>query len=147
MVRALGWLVCVVGLVVATACAPAFSPPGGLAGGAAAPAGVERFLHFAAQGDYVGMGWVFGTTAGPVAQRDPLPQVEQRMYALANLLGHDSFVLGSGAPVPGRAQEAMRFNVVLQRGTRSVPVPFVAVRGPGGRWYVEQVDVQAVTGP
>jgi hypothetical protein len=68
------------------------------------------------------------------------------MYALASLLDHDGFVVGSGSPVPGRSGDAMRFDVALRRGPQTVQVPFTVVRGPQARWFVEQLGVEALTG-
>jgi hypothetical protein len=127
-----------------TACGGGLRPPSGLAGAPAAPAAVERFLQLAAERDYAGMGWVFGTADGPIMERDPAGQVEQRMYAIASLLDYDSFVVGSGSPVPGRTGDALRFNVVISRGGRTIDVPFTTVNG-GGRWFVEQVGVESIT--
>lgn len=143
MLRSLLLMIGVAGILAA--CAPALQPPGGIAGAPAAPAAIERFLQYAAAKDYAGMGWVFGTSDGPIAQRDPLGEVEQRMYALANLLEHDSFVISSGSPVPGRTGGALSFQVTLTRGARVLQVPFTAVRGPQDRWYVEQLGVEALT--
>lgn len=133
-------------LVFVTGCASGLRPPGGIEGAPAAPAAVERFLQLAAQSDYTGMGWVFGNAEGAILRRDPAPEVEQRMYALANLLEYDSFVVGNGSPVPGRSGSAIRFDVVLQRSRQTLTVPFTAVRGPQSRWFVEQIAVEAITG-
>jgi hypothetical protein len=132
--------------LVLAACSPRLSPPEGAAGAAAPPVAVERFLQFAADRNYSGMGWVFGTTDGPIIRRDPVSEVEERMFALASVLEHDGFIVGPGEPVPGRPQEALRFNVLVQRGPDSVMVPFTTVRGPDGRWFVEQIAIEAVTG-
>lgn len=132
--------------ILLTGCGARSSPPAGLAGAPAPPAAVERFLHLAAERDYAGMGWIFGTAEGPILTRDDQGQVEQRMYALASLLEHDGFVLAEGVPVPGRTGEAIRFQVTLTRRGGTVQLPFVAVRGPQNRWFVEQLDVQALTG-
>jgi hypothetical protein len=138
-------LIGLLALVVLSGCAPRLIPPGGAAGAAAAPAAVERFLQLASERDYSGMGWIFGTAAGPVIRRDPISEVEQRMYALANLLGHDTFVVGASSPVPGRPVEALGFNVVLRRGQQTFQVPVITVRGPEGRWFVEQLSVESIT--
>lgn len=128
------------------ACAGGLPRPEGAPGAPAPEAAVERFLRLAAAGDYVQMGWVFGTSDGAIIERDPVPEVEQRMYALANILRHDTFMVGGGQSVPGRVGGAQRFTVQLLRGAERIPVPFTAVRGPDGRWFVEQVDLEAVTG-
>jgi hypothetical protein len=106
---------------------------------------VERFLQLAHDRQYAQMGWVFGTAQGAVIQSWPLAEVEQRMYALARLLEHDSFVVGPSAAVPGRIGAAERFQVQLRTDTRLYQVPFTVVRGPNQRWFVEQVAVEAIT--
>lgn len=128
------------------ACAGNRGPSDGLPGAPAAPAAVERFLQLSSLQDYAGMGWIFGTAEGPTMERDPLPEVEQRMYALSRILAHDGFVVGSGTPVPGRTDEAILFDVIINRGLETFRVPFTAVLGPGRRWFVEQVGVEAITG-
>jgi hypothetical protein len=126
-------------------CGPRIPSPIGGPGGPAAAGAVERFLQLANERQYVQMGWVFGNAQGAVIQSWPLPEVEQRMYALARVLEHDSFVVGPATPVPGRIGAAERFQVQLRAGNRQYQVPFTAVRGPNQRWYVEQVAVEAIT--
>lgn len=120
-------------------------PPAGGAGAPAPASAVERFLQLAEEGEYLQMGWYFGTSDGPVLQRDDPSEVEKRMYALATVLDNDGFVVGSPSAVPGRIGAAQSFAVRLQRGNRQLQLPVVAVRGPGGRWLVESVDLQAIT--
>ena len=132
-------------LLLLAGCAGGLSRGREQAGCISPAAAVERFLQLASDRSYLEMGWVFGTEEGPVLDRWPRPEVEQRMYALANVLQHDAFVVGNGTPVPGRVGKAIRFQVTLQRGSRQVQVPIVAVQGPRGRWLVEQVDVEALT--
>lgn len=127
-------------------CASGMNPPGGLAGAPAGTAAVEQFLRLAAASDYNGMGWIFGTSDGPILARDPRSVVEQRMFALAEILEHDGFIVGNGSPVPGRLNDAIVYDVIMTRGARNLTVPFTTVRGPDGRWFVEQVDLEAVTG-
>lgn len=140
------WMLIAVLVVTAGGCASggarSTTPPGA----PAAPAAVERFLQLANVKDYVGMGWIFGTNAGAILSRDPPAEVEQRMYALASLLSHEGFVVGNGLPVPGRTAEAVVFDVIVTQPGRNLRVPFTAVRGPGNRWYVESLDVEALTG-
>lgn len=102
-------------------------------------------MQLAAQQDYLEMGWLFGTSEGPVLQRDPPADVERRMYALASVLRNQGFNIGTATSVPGRIGAAQQFSVSLTRDGREVRVPIIAVRGPGQRWLVEQVDVSAIT--
>jgi hypothetical protein len=106
---------------------------------------VERFLQLALERNYSAMGWVFGTSSGPINARDPRVEVEQRMYGLANLLESDGFVVGAARPVPGRMEEAVSLSVALRRGSQRFQVPFTVVRGPQGRWFVEQIGVESIT--
>lgn len=127
-------------------CGNRMRPPEGLAGAVAPSAAVEDFLRFAGENNYRGMGWVFGTREGPLFRLYPAAEVERRMYGLASALRHDGFIVGNSNQVPGRGDGALRFDVVITRGSRNVRVPFIVVAGPERRWYVEQLDVEAVTG-
>jgi hypothetical protein len=102
-------------------------------------------MRHAAAKEYVQMGWIFGTAQGPLIRRDRPQEVERRMYALATVLEHSTFTAEGENPVPGRAGAAVQIPVrMVQRGRQYV-VPFTAVRGPEGRWFVEQIGVEAVT--
>jgi hypothetical protein len=69
------------------------------------------------------------------------------MYAIASVLEHDRFELGERRPVAGRSGGGWHLPVTLYTGSRATTVPFVVVRGPQARWFVENVDLQAVTNP
>jgi len=113
--------------------------------GAAAPAGaVERFLTLASAKNYREMGLVFGTREGTIYRLDPSRQVEQRMYAIAEILKHERFTIVNEEQIPGRNGEAVRMTVnITNRGQRKA-VPFTVVRS-GTAWLVEQVDLERIT--
>lgn len=135
-------------LFVVGACRTAAPLPQSTPGAPAPDAAVERFLRLSAENNYPEMGYVFGTANGPVIRRDPPAEVEKRMYALANLLQHERFTVGAPSPVPGRAGEAVQFNVLLVQRGQQYTVPFMAVRAKdGGRWFVERIGVEAITDP
>lgn len=118
-------------------------PPGPV--GAAAPAAaVERFLRLVESKNYREMGLVFGTKDGNVYRIDPARQVEQRMYAIASILEHESFSITNEEQIPGRFGEAVRMTVNLTSGRQRKQVPFTAVRA-GNTWLVEQVDLERIT--
>jgi hypothetical protein len=119
--------------------------PQGTPGGTAPAATVERFLRLAAEKNYAQMGYVFGTAEGAIASRDPAPQVERRMYALASVLENQRFVIRGEQPVPGRSGTAVDVDVVLTQRTGVHSVPFTVVRA-GDRWFVEKVDLEKITG-
>ena len=138
-------------LLAAGACASGGRYAGGPApagvGAAMAPAAaVEQFMGLAAQQRYVEMGYVFGTARGPLAEQQAPERVSRRMQAIASVLRHDTYSMTGVVPVAGRA-EARQVTVQLRQGQRTVNVPFTVVQGPGGRWLVEVVDLEAAMQP
>ena len=136
----------ILALVALSTLAACAGQPGTAArpGGAAPAAAVERFMRLVETKNYREMGSVFGTESGPVIERDPVNEVEQRMYAIANVLDHDRFVIRGEQPIPGRSGVAMRLMVDVTKGERTRQVPFVTVRS-GDHWLVEQVDLERIT--
>lgn len=120
-------------------------PPSGIAAMQPAAA-VEQFIGLAQQQRFTEMGYVFGTARGPLAEQQAPARVARRMQALANVLRHDTYAMTGVVPLPGRP-EARLVTVQLRQGRRTVDVPFTVVEGPGGRWLVEVVDVEAAMGP
>jgi hypothetical protein len=106
---------------------------------------VERFMRLLAAKDYLQMGHLFGTAEGPITSRDPQQQVERRMFAIANILANDRFVIGGGQAIPGRGPEVSQLTVQITQQGQTKNVPFVVVRSASGGWLVEQVDLLAVT--
>jgi hypothetical protein len=123
--------------------APSGGPaPAGMAAATQPAAAVEQFIGLAKQQRYTEMGYIFGTSRGPLAERQAPVRVTRRMQALANVLRHDSYAMTGVVPVSGRP-EARMVMVQLRQGRRTVDVPFTVVQGPGGGWLVELVDLQA----
>ena len=135
-------------LLASAACAgsaggrPGGPAPGGVGAAMAPAAAVEQFMGFAAQQRYTEMGYVFGTARGPLAQQQAPERVARRMQAIAQVLRHDTYSMTGVTPVAGRA-DARQVIVQIRRGRRTATVPFIVVQGPGGRWLVEVVDLEA----
>jgi hypothetical protein len=106
---------------------------------------VERFLRLASTRSYLQMGQLFGTVEGPITSRDPQAQVERRMYAIADILQNERFVIRGQQSIPGRGAEVMQLTVQVTRGGQRRDVPFVVVRANNGGWLVEQIDLQVLT--
>lgn len=119
--------------------------PSGMVAATQPAAAVEQFIGLARQQRYTEMGYVFGTTRGPLAEQQDPARVARRMQALANVLRHQSFAMTGVVPVAGRP-DARLVTVQLRQGRRTVDVPFTVVQGPGGGWLVEVVDIEAATG-
>ena len=138
-------------LLVLVACGGGAGSSGPVVPGVApAPAGapadaVERFMRLLAAKDYLAMGHLFGTAEGPITSRDPQQQVERRMFAIANILANDRFVIRGGQGIPGRGPEVTQLTVQITQQGQAKDVPFVVVRTASGGWLVEQVDLQAIT--
>ncbi|HEY8484796.1 MAG TPA: hypothetical protein VIL13_09310 [Longimicrobiales bacterium] len=104
---------------------------------------VERFLQAANSDDLETMARLFGTREGSILKRDPRPDVERRMYALASYLRHKDFKVEGERPVPGRLGEAVWVLVRLDLGRRQVVTPFTVLRSVDG-WLIEQFDLEAI---
>jgi hypothetical protein len=104
---------------------------------------VEQFLAAAHGGDLRTMASLFGTSAGPITQREDANAVEKRMRALQCYLTHDSARVVDDLPAasgPGREVEVeLRQSSVIRRTT------FSAVPGPHDRWFVSSFDINRVT--
>ena len=132
-------------LVLLSACGGARgSAPAGPVGAPAPAAAEERFLRLAEQKNYREMGLVFGTKDGNIYRIENARHVEQRMYAIADILKHERFTVANEEQIAGRLGEAVRMTVSLTSGRQRKQVPFTAVRF-GNSWLVEQVELERIT--
>lgn len=108
---------------------------------------VESFLNAVRAEDIQAMGAVFGTSRGALRDTDPEPptsgptQLEKRLIILQCYLEHDTFRVLSEVPGAGGSR-AVR--VELVRGASKRQPHLYAIQGPGGRWFVENVELAAV---
>ncbi len=150
-------------------------PACGTAGGPLEPnpppgpvATVEMFLDASGRRDHALMARLFGTSQGPVgdtggalgcairkagswiglgARCPTAPEVELRMDIIARILEHDAYRIRSEQPVAGRDRPAIRVAVDLERNGRVVDgVPFVVVGVGDGRWLIQEIGLERVTG-
>ncbi len=130
---------------------------------------VERFLRATNARDLHGMARIFGTEKGPIIETGgpvkcgfkklgswigigqrcyTYQEVELRMDAIAQILRHQDYTLVSESRVPGRVNPTTRIGVNLTiRGRTIRDVPFLVVRGKDGRWLIEEIGLERVTGP
>ncbi|MDX1393760.1 MAG: hypothetical protein R3195_05195 [Gemmatimonadota bacterium] len=136
-------------LLASTACAS--SGGGGAAttidnayGAMSSESAVGQFLDAAKRSDYQLMARLFGTRAGPAERTHGRVETEQRMYILASLLQHQSYSLRRMPVAEEEGQQRVAADMV---GTRNgdVSVPFV-VSNNNGRWFVEQIRTESLTG-
>ncbi len=154
-----------------TGCASS-GPPGSPSGSAGSEAmiSVERFLQASNRGDLTDMARIFGTARGPIADQTgntlscgfqrigswlrmgqpclSWAEIELRMNTIAMILRHDDYDLRSESSVAGRTRPTTRVGVDLAIGSeRITDVPFVAVQGSGGNWYLEEIGLERITNP
>ena len=110
------------------------------------PLVVEQFMRAlnSEPKDLGTMGRLFGNKDGPIADRDPRTQVEQRMFAIGQVLQHDDYEIVRETQVPGRTSEATQLIVRVKKGERSANVPFTLVRYKEG-WLIEQIGIDVIT--
>lgn len=129
---------------------------------------VERFLQAVNARDLQAMADLFGTAEGPVGDTGSSfgcafkkigswfgmseacttwEEVELRMDAIAEILRHTDYQIVSESRVAGRQHPTMRVGVdlVLER-RRANDIPFLVVQTEDGRWLVENVGLERVTG-
>jgi hypothetical protein len=105
---------------------------------------VERFLQAANANDYDAMARLFGTPSGPI--QGDRSEIELRMDAIARVLRHEDYRVVSESAVPGREVPTTRIGVDLTIAGERIPdVAFHVVQTEGGRWMVQEIDLEAIT--
>lgn len=150
-------------------CASSPSPSSSQMAGLAPMLSVERFLQAANTNDLDSMARIFGTVRGPIADQTgsavgcafrrmgswfgigrrclSWSEIEVRMDAIARILRHDDYRIRGETSVAGRAQRTTRVGVDLTRGSnRYNDVPFVVVQASEGRWFLEEIGLERITG-
>jgi len=123
---------------------PAVAPTGGATGAADARSAVLAFLDAAKSGDLQALSAVWGSSAGSVRDAGSMPreEMEKRELVMLCYLGHDSHQIVGDSPA---ANNERVIAAALRRGPLTRTANFYAVAGPGGRWYVRQFDMEALT--
>src|SRR5690606_5130283 len=114
--------------------------PSGNAGGAAdSRSAVDTFLSTIQSGDLQALALIWGTADGPA--RDAgfgREELEQRELIMIWCMNHDSARVGGELP---HGENGRAYRVDLVRGQRTRTTTVYTVPGPGGRWYVENADL------
>lgn len=112
-----------------------------LTGAATPQLAVEQFLNAARAQDLQAMSVVWGTARGPARDRMDRTELEKREVILQCYFTSDRFRVLNSIPAQDGRQA---FRVELTRGGRTRTPTIYTVRGPSGRWYVENLDMAAV---
>jgi len=131
-------------LVFVTACATASQTMpnnGQLTGGATPQLAVDQFLVAVRNRDLQAMSAVFGTNRGPARETMDRTELEKREIILACYFNNDSYrTLGEQSGQAGHRE----VQVELKRGAQTRQSTFYTIKGPGDRWYVDNMDIASV---
>ena len=117
-------------------------PKADLQTGAATPrAAVEKFLTGVKSQDIQAMAAIFGTSRGPARDNMNREELEKRLIILQCYFNHDKFRIVD--EILGESSHRI-VSVELTRGTVTRTPKFYTIAGPGGRWYVDNMEIAAV---
>jgi hypothetical protein len=110
-------------------------------GAESARTAVEQFLTAVHAQDIQAMGVLFGTTRGPSRDNMDREELEKRLVILQCYFDHDKFrILGETVGDAGHRIVTAE----LTRGANTRTPRFYTITGPGGRWYVDNMEIAAV---
>jgi len=110
--------------------------------GAASPReAVDLFFASVRSQDLQAMSLVWGTVKGPARDNMERTELEKREILLQCYFTNDSYLITDETqPSEGRRM----FHVELTRGQVKRSPAVFTVRGPAGRWYVENLEIAVV---
>jgi hypothetical protein len=131
------------GPVGAPAPAPAPAPPSNpnATGGATPRAAVEQFLNAVRAQDIQAMSVNFGTSRGPSRDNMAREELEKRLIILQCYFNHDKFRILRELPGDNNHRVVV---VELTRGPVTRSPSFYTIAGPGGRFFVDNMEIAAV---
>ena len=135
------------------------TPPGVAEGGLSPEQTVETFLvgatdamRYRAVGNftdadraYERMAAVFGTERGSVHRTMSAEEVRNRMIVLSACLRPASHRIIAESDFASRQSGQASVTVELSRGKDTLTLPFRIVIGPEDRWFIDRIDLSAVT--
>jgi hypothetical protein len=125
----------------APATAPAAAANPNVAGGATPRAAVEQFLNAVRAQDIQAMSVNFGTSRGPSRDNMARDELEKRLIILQCYFNHDKFRILRELP----GDDNHRIVVVELTRDAVVRSPsFYTIAGPGGRYFVDNMEIAAV---
>jgi hypothetical protein len=134
----------IAGLFLLAACSSATrnaGTAGQLTGAPAPQVAVDQFLKAVNAKDLQAMSTVFGTRNGPARETMDHTELEKREIILACYFTHDSArILGETQGT----QDHRDVRVELKKGNFTRQTTFYTIKGPGDRWYVDNMDIASV---
>lgn len=131
-----------VGVAACHAAAPPSTSTVDNSPGAKTPvAAVDRFFAAVHAQDLQAMSQVWGTSKGSARDNMDRAELEKREVILQCYFNYDTFRVTGESPT-SETRRVVR--VELQRNGKTRTPAIYTVMGPGGRWYVENLDIAAV---
>jgi hypothetical protein len=114
---------------------------GQLTGGATPQLAVDQFLVAVRNRDLQAMSTVFGTNRGPARETMDRTELEKREIILACYFNNDSYrILGEQSG----QDDHREVRAEIRRGAQARQTTFYAIKGPGDRWYIDNMDIASV---
>lgn len=125
-------------LLLSFAAACASLPLTGATGSDSPNGAIQQFLAAVRKKDLQGLAAVWGTEKGPVSKTMPTKELERRELIMIQCLPHEKATVGASAPgEAGRLRIPVEITMLMRKATPA----FTVVRGPRGRWYVENFEI------
>jgi hypothetical protein len=125
-------------LVLVAACRSAPVADTSLTGAATPRASLDRFLAAARAQDLQALGADFGDAQGALRDHSDRATTERRLLIMLQRLRHDKAVVSAPSRGEGGTQV---FSVNMTQGSITADAKFAVVKGPAGRWFVQQFDI------
>jgi hypothetical protein len=109
-------------------------------GGSTPRLAVEQFLTAVRAQDIQAMSVVFGTSRGPSRDNMDRTELEKRLIILQCYFYHDQYRILNENPGEGSHRV---FTVELTRNRLTKMPHFYTIQGPGGRWFVDNMEIAA----
>ena len=113
-------------------------PSGSQTGASSAEGAVNAYMAAMKARDLQAMSAVWGSARGSVRETMSRDQMEKNGTIVMGLMCPDEFRVTSNVAGDGGRRE---LRGQMKRGQRTIDLTFVAIEGPGKRWYVEDVPL------
>jgi hypothetical protein len=107
---------------------------------------LNAFLQAARDSDFVAMSENWGTARGSARETGTPPDYQRRMVIIEAYMRGIQYRVLSNEPVPNENNLRL-LQVEIARGGCIQLVPFTMIRTGGGRWLVNEFDLEKVGSP
>lgn len=112
---------------------------GSLVGAGSSKAAVDQFMAAVKQADLQAMSTIWGNAKGPGRDQFKRDELEKRLVIMQCRMQHDRYVFLDETPSL-KAGGAQVWPMRLTRKRVNANVSITTVRGPNGRWFLENAE-------